>query len=156
MYIIFALKWFIAGFLFTSLNFLFLAAKFTCDISESSSEECKKWVCSHDDEQFWREHLSSIPKSLSYEFGYYICTKEWIVSMTQSLLYWGSFVGYVTLPYFADNFGRKRCDFISWLIGITGIIILSISFSIEQAGVGLFLCGMGINVSINLSYTFIK
>jgi MFS family permease len=66
------------------------------------------------------------------------------------MLYIGSFMGYVTLPYFADNFGRKKADLVSWSVAIAGIVILSCSFSIYQVGIGLFLCGMGINTAIHL------
>jgi hypothetical protein len=45
---------------------------------------------------------------------------------------------------------------VSWLIAIAGIITLTCSFSIQHVGVGLFLCGMGINTSITLQFTFIK
>jgi MFS family permease len=72
------------------------------------------------------------------------------------MLYLGSFTGYIILSYFADNFGRKQMHLVSWLIAIAGIITLTCSFSIQHVGVGLFLCGMGINTSITLQFTFIK
>lgn len=155
IYAVFALKWLIAGLFLMSLNFLFLTEEFTCTEEEAPKDFCKEWVCQHR-EEFWKLHLKNPPRSLAYEFEWYVCGREWVVSLTQSMMYLGSFTGYVTLPFIADNFGRKRSEMISWLIAVFGIVTLSTSMSMAQAGIGLFFCGMGINTAINLHYTFLK
>lgn len=155
IYAVFALKWLMAGVFLMSLNFLFLTEDFTCGSSEASKTQCNEWVCKQP-KSVWRKHLLNPPKSLAYEFDWYVCDLQWVVSLTQSMMYLGSFTGYVTLPFFADNFGRKRSELLSWLIAVVGIVTLSASLSVVQAGIGLFLCGMGINTAINLHYTFIK
>lgn len=139
-----------------SLNFLFYTEDFVCQNGENGSTDCNDWVCDNGAEDFWRSHLKSTPESLSYVFGWYICDKEWVTSLIQSLTYWGSFVGFVVFPFIADNFGRKRAEGISWVIAVVGAIILACAWNIVVAGIGLFLCGLGTNSAINLHYTFIK
>lgn len=155
IYTVFALKWLMAGLLLMSLNFLFLTRYFTCPEPYYHNDECQKWVCKLPEQQ-WKHYLKDPPESLVYEFEWYVCHKEWIISLTQSMMYLGSFVGYAILPFFSDNFGRKRSEMLSWLIAVAGVIILSSSLSMVQVGIGLFFCGMGINTAINLHYTFIK
>jgi MFS family permease len=130
MFGVFALKWFFSAMFLMSLNFLFYTEDFTCRNGENGDADCYDWVCNNGGEEFWRAHLDRTPQSLSYVFGLYICDREWVTSLIQSLTYWGSFVGFIIFPFIADNFGRKKAEGVSWLIAVIGSIILSASFNI--------------------------
>lgn len=100
--------------------------------------------------------MKEVPNSLSYEFGWYVCGKQWVVPLVQSMLYLGIFVGYVTIPYFADNFGRRRAEQVSWATASVGIVMVSASFGMVTVGIGLFLCGLGVNTAMSLHYCFVN
>lgn len=65
-------------------------------------------------------------------------------------------MGYIIMSHFADNFGRKKAESISWYLGIFGLILLVSSFNLFMVGVGSFFMGMGTNAAITLHYTFLK
>lgn len=110
MFAVFLCKWVVAAMFLMSPNFLFLTTDFTCLDGENGKQTCEEWVCSHSDPEFWRKHLPDVPRSLSYDFELLVCSREWVASLVLSLMYWGSFAGYVGFPFVADNFGRKRAE----------------------------------------------
>ena len=55
----------------------------------------------------------------------------------------GVFVGYMVFLSFADNYGRKVSLVLAWSVTTLGIAILSVSWSMSMANVGLFLAGAG-------------
>lgn len=58
-------------------------------------------------------------------------------------LYIGAMFGYFFNPFIADNYGRKFSMIISWVITLLGIVVLSSSFNIDMASLGLFFAGFG-------------
>ncbi len=70
--------------------------------------------------------------------------------------YLGSFFGYIIMPYLADNNGRKKVEFFSWMICIIGLVILLCSYNLYMVGIGSFLMGFGANATITLHYSFFK
>jgi MFS family permease len=116
-------------------------------------------VCSVDDEAFWLKHLEGpIPPSIALDYGVImVCSKEWISSLLQSFSYLGGFVGYLLMGHLADNVGRKRVEFASWIINLLGIAILMASGThLYLVGISNFLTGFGSNAVINLDITFLK
>jgi MFS family permease len=63
-------------------------------------------------------------------------------------------VGYLVISFFADNFGRRSSVIIGWGVCMVGTILVACSFNIYMAAVGLFLCGFGSDVSINIAFFF--
>jgi MFS family permease len=85
-----------------------------------------------------------------------VCGNEWLSSLLQSFSYIGSFIGFIVMPFFADNFGRRQAERVSWVINIVGLIILGSSVNLPMVSIGSFLMGLGTNSTITLHYTFIK
>lgn len=79
-----------------------------------------------------------------------------MVSVVQSMIYLGTLVGYVCVPFFADNFGRLRTERVVWGIAAIGAFMLAFAWNIYAVGVGLFLCGAGVNSALTLHYCFIN
>lgn len=142
-----------------SLNFFYYVPDFTCTNKEMADyETCQEFVCSYDDQQFWRDHLQQpVPRSIALDYGVVMaCSKSWISSMLQSISYIGSFLGYIIMSHVGDNYGRKKGEFISWMICIAGQIIMIASVNLYMIGIGSFLLGYGANSAINLHYSFFK
>ena len=59
------------------------------------------------------------------------------------MLYAGVFSGYMVFLFFADNFGRRASMILSWGVTVFGLGLLSASWSMGAASVGLFLAGAG-------------
>ena len=156
MFLSFGFKWFTAATFLMSLNFLFMTQDFTCLNGENGNTPCDQYVCNNHDDLFWRSRMKEIPNTLSYQFGFFVCNREWVVSTVQSFTYWGSLVGYISVSHLADNYGRRKAEIIAWGVAAVGATVLSCSLNIYMVAAGLFLAGMGINSSITLHYTFIK
>lgn len=155
MFTLCLLKWLVGAMMLIAPNFLFLSTDFICN-GENGSWDCQEWVCSYNDQGIWRKHMGSVPKSLTYEFEWYVCSKKWVVPLVQSMLYLGTVIGYMTVPYFADNFGRRRVERIVWGIATVGILLISTSMTIVTVGIGLFLFGTGIPTAMSLHYCFLN
>lgn len=67
-------------------------------------------------------------------------------------MYFGSFIGYLTLSSISDNYGRKTSLVLSMAIAAFGSIIVSSSINIIMLSIGLIFCGIGINPSIGTIY----
>jgi MFS family permease len=67
-------------------------------------------------------------------------------------VYFGSFIGYLTLSSISDNYGRKTSLVLSMAIAAFGSIIVSSSINIIMLSIGLIFCGIGINPSIGTIY----
>lgn len=85
-----------------------------------------------------------------------VCAKEWVSSLLQSLSYVGSLFGYIIMSHIGDNFGRKKGEFISWMVCIAGQIIMILSVNLYMVGIGSLLLGFGANAAITLHYSFFK
>ena len=83
------------------------------------------------------------------------CNDSWKLDILESIVYFGSLLGYLTLSILSDNIGRKKSLLISLGIAMSGIIITASSFNIYIAGIGLFLTGFGADVSVNICFYFI-
>ena len=70
--------------------------------------------------------------------------------------YLGSLVGYMIMSHVADNYGRKKGEYISWAICIAGQILLLFSFDVTMVGIGSFFMGFGANGAITIHYSFFK
>lgn len=111
MFLILGVKWIIAGMILFSLNFFYYVPDFACTDEEMIGyKTCEDFVCDSNSEAFWFDHLKKpIPNSISLDYGIVmVCSKEWISSALQSLIYLGSLFGYLVMSHFADNFGRKN------------------------------------------------
>jgi MFS family permease len=61
------------------------------------------------------------------------------------------------MSHIADNFGRKKTEFVSWGTGIFGLLLLVLSQkSLWLVAIGSFFMGLGVNSAITLHYTLIK
>jgi MFS family permease len=60
------------------------------------------------------------------------------------------------MSHVADNYGRKKGEYISWGVCIAGQIILLLSFNVFMVGVGSFFMGFGANGAITIHYSFFK
>lgn len=74
----------------------------------------------------------------------------------QSLLYFGSLLGFFVIPYVADNWGRRVAMRISWTFFVVGIIFNCLADSPNMVGMGQLLTGFGCNPAITLCYSFIN
>ena len=77
-----------------------------------------------------------------------------MLDVLSSFTYFGAFVGYLVISFFADNFGRKSSLIIGWGICSLGVVIVAASFNIYMTAAGLFLCGFGSDVSLNIAFFF--
>jgi MFS family permease len=85
-----------------------------------------------------------------------VCSKEWISSLLQSFSYLGSLFGYLVMAHVSDNLGRKRGEFISWMICILGEVTLLFSVNLFMVAVGSFMLGFGANAALTIHYCFFK
>lgn len=60
------------------------------------------------------------------------------------------------MSHVADNIGRKKGEFIAWIICIIGQVILIFSTNLVMVGLGSLLLGFGGNAAITLHYSFFK
>ena len=72
------------------------------------------------------------------------------------MIFIGSFLGFFTIPYFADNWGRKIAIRASWMICTVGVAFGAFASSPSMVGIGYFLAGFGANPAITLCYSFIN
>jgi MFS family permease len=85
-----------------------------------------------------------------------VCSKAWLSSLLQSLSYIGSLFGYLVMSHIGDNIGRKKAEFISWIVCICGQVIMIASFNLYMVSIGTILLGFGANAAITLHYSFFK
>jgi MFS family permease len=98
-----------------------------------------------------------LPRSIALDYGIImVCSKEWISSTLQSVSYLGSLVGYLIMSHVGDNLGRKKGEFMAWLICIAGQVIMLFSVNLYMVGIGSFFLGFGANAAITLHYSFFK
>jgi MFS family permease len=60
------------------------------------------------------------------------------------------------MSHIGDNLGRKKGEFISWIICIIGQVIMIFSFNLYMVAIGSILLGFGANAAITLHYSFFK
>jgi MFS family permease len=60
------------------------------------------------------------------------------------------------MSHIGDNLGRKKGEFISWLVCIAGQIMMILSINLYMVGIGSLLLGFGANAAITLHYSFFK
>ena len=55
-----------------SLNFFYFVPEFTCTDAEMADyDTCEDFVCSYDDQQFWKSHLKEpVKPSIALDYGY--------------------------------------------------------------------------------------
>lgn len=90
------------------------------------------------------------------DFGDYHCDNSYKIELTSTLVYFGSFVGYLVVSWMNDNLGRKRSIMIGLIVSLLGIFLISASTSLPMAQLGMFLAGFGIDPSINTVFYFIS
>ena len=73
------------------------------------------------------------------------------LNLWASSVYLGGFFGYLTVSFFADNYGRKRTIIISWGICCAGCTLLIFAQNIWMAGIALFLCGFGSDSGLTIT-----
>ena len=71
-----------------------------------------------------------------------------------SFVYFGAFIGYLVISFFADNWGRRTSLMIGWAVVTLGSILVACSVNIYMAAVGMFMCGFGSDVSVNIGFFF--
>ena len=76
------------------------------------------------------------------------------MDLLSSFTYFGAFLGYLVISFFADNFGRRSSLTIGWGITTLGSIIVACSVNIYMGAIGLFLCGFGSDVSVNIAFFY--
>jgi MFS family permease len=117
----------------------------------SNGLSCRDYVCNLP-EDAWSQFYINRVDSIRYSFGeILVCSKNYIVTILQSIIFIGSLVGNILYPYFTDNYGRKFGLTISWGGFVIGLILLSISWNIYAVGVSFLLIGLG-EQSLNLSF----
>lgn len=77
-----------------------------------------------------------------------------MLDLASSCTYFGAFVGYILISFFADNFGRRTSMLLAWGATTIGSIIVACSVNIWMAAAGLFLSGAGADASINICFFF--
>lgn len=134
----------------------FFDNSYTCNHIEDQ-EQCKKYICDLSQTErpaALKSHANSIV--FAFDREYFICENEYLRPILQSLLYFGSLLGFFVIPYIADNWGRRIAMRISWGIFAIGIIFLSLADSPNMIGMGQLLTGFGCNPAITLCYSFIN
>lgn len=86
-------------------------------------------------------------------FDPYFCEDEFYLNLYATGVYFGALLGYITINFFADNYGRRKVVLISWAIGTLGTILLLASQSILMASIGLFLGGFGTDAVLGITYS---
>lgn len=99
-------------------------------------------------------HANSIV--FAFEPTYLICELSGITTVLTSMIFVGSLLGFFTIPYFADNWGRRIAIRISWFICTIGVAFAAFASSPSMVGIGYFLAGFGANPAITLCYSFIN
>ena len=59
------------------------------------------------------------------------------------VLFAGIFIGYIIFMHFSDNIGRRYGMIITWTTALIGLIMISISWNMTVANIGLLLAGAG-------------
>jgi OCT family organic cation transporter-like MFS transporter 4/5 len=77
-----------------------------------------------------------------------------LVDALSSFVYFGAFIGYLIISFFADNWGRWNSLMIGWFSVTVGAIVVCCSVNIYMAAIGMFLCGFGSDVSVNIAFFF--
>lgn len=72
------------------------------------------------------------------------------------MIFVGSLLGFFTIPYFADNWGRRVAIRSAWMICTIGVGLAAFATSASMVGMGYFLAGFGANPAITLCYSFIN
>jgi MFS family permease len=72
-----------------------------------------------------------------------------------SLVYFGSFLGYISISIVVDNFGRRKGMLFSYGVATLGMIIAATAFNLQMVAVGLILMGYGSDSAINICFYFI-
>ncbi len=72
------------------------------------------------------------------------------------MIFIGSLLGFFTIPYFADNWGRRIAIRFSWGICTVGCVFIAFAGSPSMVGIGYFMAGFGANPAITLCYSFIN
>ena len=95
-------------------------------------------------------------RTIATDFGDFHCNgEEWVLDFLASLVYFGSFFGYISISLLADNFGRKTALLISFGIATLGMILVGLAPNLVLVGVGLFLAGFGSDTAINICFYFV-
>ena len=97
-----------------------------------------------------KDALSTVANS----FGDYHCSAS-ILELISSLVYLGSFFGYVLISPLIDNIGRKKSFLISFGIATAGMILVGCAQNLVMVGIGLFFAGFGANSTVNICFYFI-
>ena len=153
LFFIFALNWFIAGFIVMQPVFLFLDKPFDCEGKGVLTNDCSKTVCSLPTMKEWEDMQDKTAniKSLSTEFGPYICEEHYKATISKMMEYVGIFMGYLVFLYFTDNYGRKMSLLLTWTVTTIGIGLLCASVNLYMAVAGLFLAGAGCESAIRIT-----
>jgi MFS family permease len=77
-------------------------------------------------------------------------------SLLQSFSYIGSLFGYLVMSHVGDNLGRKKAEFIAWIVCIIGQVVLLFSMNLFLVALGSLMLGFGANAAITLHYCFFK
>lgn len=83
------------------------------------------------------------------------CDRPWMLDIMESLVYFGSFSGYILLSMVSDNLGRKKSILLSMGIAFIGMVLIGSAPNIPLTAIGLFLTGFGSDVAINICFYFI-
>ena len=84
------------------------------------------------------------------------CEKEWVIELSQSIVFLGSLVGSIVLGWGADNYGRKIIIFISMgsilILGFINSFISNLGLFVAfRFAIGIFIPGTNIQMSVLLS-----
>jgi OCT family organic cation transporter-like MFS transporter 4/5 len=154
-FLLFWFEWMIAGFILLGQNFYFLRGELACP-GIPGPEECRVYVCGLPSEQwlsFLKEDVNSIVYDLSPPL---MCDREWHISAMQSMVYFGSLIGFFIFPTVADNYGRKISLIWAWGACFVGCLLFVFNGNRESTIIlGLFLQGLGSNPGITLHFSFL-
>jgi MFS family permease len=90
---------------------------------------------------------------LANSFDPYFCDDEFYLNLYATGVYFGALLGYITINFLADNYGRRKVVLFSWGVGTLGTIILLASQGILMASMGLFLAGFGTDAILGVTYS---
>jgi MFS family permease len=76
------------------------------------------------------------------------------LNLYSTLPYFGAFIGYIIISYYADNKGRKNITILGWAVSIIGVIMVVAAPNITVASIGMFLAGLGTDSGTNISMIF--
>jgi MFS family permease len=155
--IIFSIVNFVTGIVLISTAFFYRKRAFECKahgllVSEAN---CLDYVCDLPKDQ-WKNYFAlddnSFDSLASGEEFY--CDNHALVDMLSSFTYFGAFLGYLVISFFADNWGRRTSLLLGWGIETLGAVVVASSVNIYMASAGLFMCGFGADVCINIAFFF--